>query len=262
MATAKNLNLMPREHGAYAQVIFPLLTALLLGGVNTPALLLVLAAVTVFLAHEPLLVLLGSRGGRARREAGSAARLRLLWLVAVGLPVGLLGLWLSPPAARVGASIPLALAVLLAPLTFRRQEKTALGELLVAITLSTTLIPVATAGGARLTVAAGAAFVWATVFVLGTLTVRGIIARAKKTARPGWRHYIGPALSVAAILLSAPLALMEGVPALAAVAVVPTALVALVFGLAGVHPRNLRRMGWSLVASNLAVLAALILGLS
>jgi len=261
VATAKNPALMPREHGAYAQVIFPQLTALLLGGITTPALLLALAAVTVFLAHEPLLVLLGSRGGRAKRETGSPARQRLVWLAVIGVPAGLLGLWLSPPTARVGAAIPLALALLLAPLVFRREEKTALGELLIAVSLSATLSPVAIGGGARFLVAAGAAGVWATVFVLGTLTVRGIIARAKKTAQPDWRHYIGPALSVAAIALAAVLALADAVPVLAAVAVVPTAFVALVFGLAGVHPRNLRRMGWSLVASNLAVLAALILSL-
>jgi hypothetical protein len=42
---------------------------------------------------------------------------------------------------------------------------------------------------------------------------------------------------------------------------VPTALAALIFGLLGVHPRNLQRMGWSLVASNVFVLAALLVGL-
>jgi hypothetical protein len=259
--TGKKPSLLPREHGAYAQIIFPLITALALGGITPAALLLVAAAVTIFLAHEPLLVLLGSRGGRAKREAGAIARRRMIWLVVIGMPAGLVGLWLSPPAARIGASIPLALAVFLAPLVFRRQEKTALGELLVAVTLSATLIPVAVAGGAALPVAAGASAVWAIVFALGTLTVRGIIARAKKTVAPSWRHYIGPGLSVAAIALAVLLALADGVPALAAVAVVPTAVVALAFGLAGVHPRNLRRMGWSLVASNLAVLAALVLGL-
>lgn len=261
MAAGKNPALLPREHGAYAQVIFPLLTAFALGGITLASLLLAFAAVTVFLAHEPLLVLLGGRGGRAQREIGPAARIRTVWLVVIGLPAGLMGLWLAPVAARVGALIPLAVAAVLAPLVFRRQEKTAVGEVLVAVTLSATLIPVAVTGGATLSVAAGAAAVWAAVFVLGTLTVRGIIARAKKNAQPSWRHYVAPGLSILAIGLAAVLALVEGVPALAAVAVVPTALVALAFGLAGVHPRNLRRMGWSLVVSNLAVLAALVLGL-
>lgn len=261
MAAAKTPSLLPREHGAYAQVVFPLLTALALGGITASALLLVLAVLTVFLAHEPVLVLLGSRGGRAKRETSALAGRRLAWLIMAGLPAGLVGLWLAPPAARVAASIPLALAVVLAPLILRRQEKTAAGETLVAITLSAAMIPVAAAGGATLSVAAGAAVVWASVFVLGTLTVRGIIARAKKTAQAGWSPLAGPALSASAILLASALALTEQVPALAALAVVPTAVVALVFGLLGVHPRNLRRMGWSLVASNLAVLAALILGL-
>ncbi len=57
------------------------------------------------------------------------------------------------------------------------------------------------------------------------------------------------------------LAVTDRLPALAAVAVVPTALVALIFSALGIHPRNLRRMGWSLVASNIAALAALIAGL-
>jgi hypothetical protein len=234
---------------------------LALGGITASASLLVIAIVTVFLAHEPVLVLLGNRGGRAKREASAPAGRRLAWLVVVGLAAGLVGLRLAPPAARVAALIPLALGALLAPLIFRRQEKTAAGEILVAITLSATMIPVATAGNATLAVAAGASVVWAAVFVLGTVTVRGIIAAAKKTPQVGWGNSAAPALSVFAIALGVALALTDQVPPLAAVAVVPTALVALVFGLLGVHPRNLRRMGWSLVASNLAVLAALILGL-
>jgi hypothetical protein len=261
VVASRTPSLLPREHGAYAQVIFPLLTALALGGITVSALLLVIATVTVFLAHEPVLVLLGNRGGRAKRETSAPAGRRLAWLVVVGLAAGLVGLWLAPSAARVAALIPLALGALLAPLIFRRQEKTAAGEILVAITLSATMIPIATAGNATLAMAAGAAVVWAAVFVLGTVTVRGIIARAKKTTQAGWGNFAGPALSASAIVLGVALALTDQVPPLAAMAVVPTALVALVFGLLGVHPRNLRRMGWSLVASNLAVLAALILGL-
>ena len=261
MAASKTPSLLPREHGAYAQAFFPLLTALALGGINAAALLLVVSVVTVFLAHEPVLITLGNRGGRAKRETGAAAWRRLSWLVAIGAPAGLAGLWLAPPAARIAASIPLTLGTLLTPLIFRRQEKTAAGELLVAVTLSATMIPVAAAGGVALSAAIGASVVWAVVFVSGTVTVRGIIARAKKTTEPGWNHFAGPALSASAIVLAVALALTDRVPTLAAVAVVPTALVALVFGLLGVHPRNLRRMGWSLVASNLAVLAALILGL-
>jgi choline-glycine betaine transporter len=103
VVTSRTPSLLPREHGAYAQVIFPLLTALALGGITVSALLLVIATVTVFLAHEPVLVLLGNRGGRAKRETSAPAGRRLAWLVVVGLAAGLVGLWLAPSAARVAA---------------------------------------------------------------------------------------------------------------------------------------------------------------
>jgi hypothetical protein len=224
-------------------------------------LLLTIAVIAVFLAHEPALVLVGGRGGRAKRETSTHARRRLVWLVAVGLPAGLLGLCLASPPARLAALIPAALGALLAPLIFARREKTATGELLVAVTLSATMIPVAVAGDVSLAVSIAAAAVWAVAFSLGTITVRGIIARAKKKAEAGWAHVVAPALSATAIGLAVALAVVVGSPRIAAVAVIPTALVSLVFGLVGIHPRNLRRLGWSLVASNVAVFAALIVGL-
>lgn len=253
--------LVPREHGAYAQVIFPQLTALALGRPGPAALLLVAAIAAAFLAHEPILLLTGGRGGRAQREAGEAARRRLAALVAIGLAAGALGLWLAPTAARVSTLVPIALAALLAPLTYRRQEKTLVGELLVALTLSSALIPVAVAGGLPPRAAAIAAGIWVAAFAPGILTVRACIARAKKNAEAGRLPVLAPLLSAVVIALALLLAVRGALPALAALAAIPTALVALIFGALGVHPRNLRRMGWSLVASNIAVLAALVIGL-
>jgi hypothetical protein len=255
--------MMPREHGAYAQIAFPLITALaLVWPPNAAALLLVVSIVVVFLLHEPVMVLTGARGGRVKREAEGQARRTAAWLVVVALAAGVLGLWLAGRGARLSALIPLALGALLTPLIFSRQEKTAAGELLVATTLPATMIPVAMAGGASLRTATIAAAVWAIVFSLSTVTVRAIIARAKKNQDPGLMPFIAPALSAASVIAAIYLASRDIVPPLAAVAVVPTALVALAFGAMGVHPRNLKRMGWTLVASNLAVLAALLIGLS
>ncbi|NIR44877.1 MAG: YwiC-like family protein [Gemmatimonadetes bacterium] len=253
--------MFPREHGAYAQIGFPLVTALALGRPGPSAVLLVLAIVAVFLLHEPLMVLIGARGGRAKREAGSTARRRAAILTVVALAAGGAGLWLAPPMARATALIPLIFGALLVPLIFSRREKTAAGELLVAWSLSTTLVPVAVAAGVQPEAALTAAGVWAIAFSLSTLTVRAIIARAKKRQPSGLMPVIAPSLCAAAIALALYLAARDDFPALAAIAVVPTALVALAFGLLRVHPRNLRRMGWSLVASNLAVLAALLIGL-
>ncbi len=157
--------------------------------------------------------------------------------------------------------MPAALGSLLLPLIFSRKQKTAVGELLVAATLASTMIPVALAGRVAPATAFAAAIVWAIVFSLGTLTVRAIIARAKRDNQPGWTTRLAPLLNAAAIAVAVILAVVSAVPAMVAVAVIPTALAALVFGLLGIHPRNLRRMGWSLVASNIAVLAALLIGL-
>lgn len=261
VSAKKKLSLLPREHGAYAQISFPLLTALAVGGLRPAALLLVVAAVSAFLSHEPIMVLVGARGGRALREGWSSARRRAVILAAIAATSGLAGLYIAPPVARIGALLPVGLAGLLTPLIFSRKERTATGELLVAGALSTTLVPVALAAGAAVGSALTAAAVWAIAFALGTITVRSLIRRAKRDTAPLWSVVLAPALSAVVIAGALALALVADVPVLVALAVIPTAAVALIFGLAGVHPRNLRRMGWSLVASNLAVLAALVAGL-
>ena len=253
---------MPREHGAYAQILFPLVTALALGDFSAAPLLLVVSIVCVFLAHEPILIISGGRGGRAQRETTQPARRRFALLATIGLPAGALSLWLASPQARLSTLIPLALGAMLIPLTLKRLEKTTFGELLVSFALPATSIPVAMAGGASLRVSLTAAGAWAVVFALGTLTVRGIIARAKKNVDPGLMPILAPALSAAVIAIAVYLAVAQRTPTLVAIAVIPTALATLVFGLIGVHPKNLRRLGWSLVASNVLVFAALIVGLN
>ena len=253
--------MFPREHGAYAQILFPLVTALALGDFSASPLLLVVSILCVFLAHEPILVISGGRGGRAQRETTQPARRRLALLAAIGLPAGALGIWLASPEARLSALIPLALGALLIPLTLKRQEKTTFGELLVSFALPATSIPVAMAGGASFPVALTAAGTWAVVFALGTLTVRGVIAKAKRNVDPGLMPVLAPALSAAVIAIAVYLAVAQRTPTLVAVAVVPTAAATLIFGLLRLHPKNLRRLGWSLVASNILVLAALVVGL-
>lgn len=259
--TSGGPSLLPREHGAYAQIVFPQVTALSLARPGLASLLILAATICVFLMHEPLMILTGGRGGRARREQAHRARRRAASLLAIALPAGTLGLFLAGTSTRLAALILLALAALLLPLILSRQEKTAQGELLVAVTLASTMVPVALAAAVPARIAGIAAGVWMVAFALSTITVRSIIARAKRATAPAWAHFFAPLLCAASIAAAFVLAVAGHLPTLAAVAVVPTALVALVFGLLGIHPRNLRRLGWSLVASNFAALAALIAGL-
>ena len=67
---ARRRSLWPREHGAYAQLAAPLLTALVIVRPTVAAALLALAACIAFLANEPLLVVLGHRGKRMREQDG------------------------------------------------------------------------------------------------------------------------------------------------------------------------------------------------
>jgi hypothetical protein len=55
-------SLWPREHGAYFQLALPLIAAHLLRAPTVAMAALTAAACLVFVAHEPLLVVLGHRG--------------------------------------------------------------------------------------------------------------------------------------------------------------------------------------------------------
>ncbi|MDP2875112.1 MAG: YwiC-like family protein, partial [Holophaga sp.] len=58
----KPISMMPREHGAYAQLGVSLLASLFLVPASPRAWGQALATTLVFLASEPLLVLMGRRG--------------------------------------------------------------------------------------------------------------------------------------------------------------------------------------------------------
>ncbi|MEO1979672.1 MAG: YwiC-like family protein, partial [Fuerstiella sp.] len=78
------VRLHPKEHGAYAIVGVPLVVALAIGGLNTVAVLATIATIAGFVANEPLMVLSGRRGERARLSTPSALlTLELLLLTAV-----------------------------------------------------------------------------------------------------------------------------------------------------------------------------------
>jgi hypothetical protein len=258
---AEKWRLLPREHGAYAQVVFPLLTALALGRGGAAQFYWAAAALAVFVAHEPLLILAGERGRRSRADLSADARKLAGGLSVAALAAGLLGWSYAPQSARIAVALPLTLGMFLLPLIILRREKTLLGELLVSLTFSTMLMPVALAGGVSLQAALTATAVWSVIFLLGTITVRAVIARAKKTPHSRWLVYASQSLSLAAIAASIILLLTDVAPALAVVAAMPAAIVTAGCTFAGIHPRHLRTVGWSIVGSNLIALAALLAAL-
>ncbi|PYR50160.1 MAG: hypothetical protein DMF89_10175, partial [Acidobacteria bacterium] len=100
--------MFPREHGAYGQLLFPLITALAIGHPGAAALCLSASAVCAFMAHEPLLVLLGHRGARAVREQGLRARRWLAAFAAGAIASGAIAMALMPVAARIALAVPAA----------------------------------------------------------------------------------------------------------------------------------------------------------
>ena len=253
--------LLPREHGAYAQAVFPLLTALALGNGGAAQFYWAAATLALFVAHEPLLILAGQRGRRSHVDLAERAQKLVGSLSAVALVAGLLGWWYAPPSARLAVALPLGLAMVLLPLIIQHREKTLPGELLASLTFSTMLIPVALAGGVTLRAALIASAVWSAIFLLGTIAVRAVIANLKKATHSRWPVYASISLSLAAIVVSFLMLLTDAVPALAAAAVLPAALITFACSLMGVHPRHLRTLGWSLVASNVIAAAALVMAL-
>jgi hypothetical protein len=247
--------LLPKEHGAYGQLAFPLVIALACAGSSIGGLLFTVAVVAAFLAHEPAAVLLGSRGPRARRELGARASRWLLACLAVMAIAGAAALLVMDPPARWSTLLPLAPAGLLALATLRGGEKSAFGEVATAVALSAAAVPVSLAAGAPLEAAAGVAIPFGLLFASSTLAVRVVILRV----RGGGDRAAAAATRSAALALVAAgavtLALLAGggvLPVSVLVAAAPGLLTATFVACRPPAPIHLRRVGWTLVAVSVA----------
>ncbi len=249
--------LLPREHGAYGQLGFPLAAVLAGGNVNAGSALLAAACVAAFAAYEPLLVLLGQRGGRALREWTPEARRTLGWSVLVAVAAAAGGAALLPPGTRWTLVPPALLGAAAAALIFLRVHKTAAGELLVATALSSCALPAGAAAGLRPAQAALVAAVFAAGFCAATLAVRATIARQRREPAS-----VARAAAVAVALAAPPgIGILARVAALDArfwIAAAPISLLTLVLASRPPSARHLRRVGWGLVAASAAATIVLI----
>lgn len=249
-------SLLPREHGAYGQLLAPLAAALAVGRPGLASLGLAAAAVLAFLAHEPLLVALGQRGQRAREEAGARARRLLCALGTAGLLLGTAGLWAAPAPARWAAAAVLPLLAASAILVLLEREKTAIGEVLVAATLAAAAVPVALAGGVSPAVALACFAVFTLAFASATVAVHVLLWRAHhpEAADPGpWAVLLIAAFGGLAVGLAA----LGSLPWAAPLALLPMAVPSLFLAAIRVSPRRLRQVGWTIAAASLATVVAL-----
>lgn len=256
--------LFPREHGAYGQIALPLATVLWAGSLTAPALALSLAVVMGFLAHEPLMVLGGARGARARRDEGRRAAIWLTATGAIGVGAAAAGVRSMPEAARWFLLVPLLPAILLAAASALGQEKSVTGEVAAALAFAGSAVPVGMAAGLPAASAVSVGAVFGSIFVGATLGVRGVIL----TVRAGGRPRAASATRLATVLFSiaAAGALLAGsvrgpLATATTAAAAPGLIAALALAAAPPSPTRLRTVGWTLVATSVSAAIILIAGL-
>lgn len=264
--TRVHRKMVPREHGAYAELLFPMVTVFLGGSPTASTWLLSIGAIASFLANEPILVLVGQRGSRTKREENAHARRALLVFGLIAVGTGLAGILLARPAAQYTVAIPLVLGVALLLLAVQGLERSMVGETLAAATLSSIAIPLGISAGWRPIEAVAVALIWLVTSLLGTSVVRLTVARTKAKADEEFRRVrVKRALLIAVCVLIIAIggtALMgpRRWPLVLA-ASLPVAVT--VVGMAVLQPtaRRLRLLGWSLVGANMLTLIAVVTAL-
>jgi YwiC-like protein len=252
--------IFPREHGAYGQLAFPLLTSFAVAGLSTPSLVIATSAIAGFLAHEPVLVLLGRRGARAQRHQHRLAIIALAVEGTIGAAAGVSAIVFASREIRWALLLPLAPAALLAIAIAIEHEKRALGEVAAAVTFSSVAVPIALAAGASLRVAFSIGVAFAAIFVTATLAVRVVILRVRGGGKPRAERNTRITVWIvsAALLASIAWASARHLTSWAAMAAAaPGVLGAVWLSMRPPSPAYLRTVGWTLIATS--ALAALIL---
>ena len=260
---SRERKMIPREHGAYAELLFPM-AAVLLGGTPTvSAWLLATAAVACFLANEPILILFGQRGARAQREQRGRARRALLLFMLVAIAAGIPGLWFAPQLAQYTVGLPLLLGVGVMMMAVEGLERTVIGETMAAATLSSTAVPLGLASGLSVSASSAVAAIWLVASLLGTSAVRLTVARTRaktdeelRSVRSKRALLILVCLAAIGVGIAAPLA-PRG-PLWILTAALPVAVVVAAVAMARPTARSLRSIGWGLVLANVGSLVAVV----
>lgn len=249
--------LIPREHGAWVQLGFPVLCALMLGEVTAVSVALVGAALAAFMVHEPLLVLLGQRGTRAARERHTDAVVGVAALASAALTLLVVALVFGTDKVRFALLAPVTSGCLILLFVLTNREKTALGEGIAVVALTSWALPVALAAGAPLQLALLAWATWVVAFELATTAIRAVIHR-RADPEP---HTALAAISVACVLTALVGAAAGFLPFVVGLALLPVASLVAWMAFEKPHPKQLKQLGWWLAAASTGTLLALGIGL-
>jgi hypothetical protein len=223
------------------------LCALWVGPINLLALALALAACAAFLAHEPLLVLLGQRGQRARSLSAAPARQRVALLGAFVLAV-VIGFAASSSQRAVALLVPALLSFAAALAVVRGRERSLGGQLLSATTLASFPIPILVAEGHGFWSALQFAGGWSLVHATATFAARAYVHRRREGASAVWRAALLSALALAAC---AALWWAGFLPVSFALACAPFAAIALLLSTHVLELKSPKTLGWVLTGANL-----------
>lgn len=239
-------SLAPREHGAYGQLGFPLLTALCIAVPRTASVLFTAAAVALFLAHEPALVAFGRRGERVREQDGARAWRMLLALLGAAGALGAVALWLAPGPARLGAAVAAVLAALLSAAVALKVEKTLPGEVIAAAAMTSAALPVAAAAGVAWSTAVALWGAWLFGFAAAVFPVRSAIVEHKEREESPAVRIAGTVLAIA---FAAVLAYARELPPRMVLADVPLFVASLWIALRPPPMKQMTQAGWILMGA-------------
>lgn len=244
-------SLLPREHGAYVQLCAPLVAGFALTGAEIAAVLFAVGALAAFVVNEPLLILLGHRGRRARDRDGRQARVMLVVLATIALSSGVAGFAITDDAARSMAIAALAPAAIVVWLAWRKRERTLGGELVTAVVLTGAGAPVSVAAGITWSTAAALWAAWAVGYACTVIAIHRVLARHR---RPASRVDHLTAVALVGVVIGA--VVLRG-PALVALPLAASSLVLVVW-----PPRatKLRAIGFALVGASILSIVLALLG--
>jgi hypothetical protein len=254
--------MLPKEHGAYGQVVLPLVAAFGVAGVSAAGVLFSAAVVAGFLAHEPALVLLGQRGSRAKRERRDSALRWLAGTLLVGMAAAAGAVAITSPAARWSVLVPAVPALLLAIATVRGREKSWYGEVAASLAFAGTAIPISMAGGAAIGTALAVSIPFVLLFVASTLAVRVVILQVRRGGDPRAAAFTRRAAFVVAGCGAAALtwaALGSVLPSSVLAAATPGLATAAAVAARPPSPARLRTVGLTHVAVSIATAAIVII---
>ena len=246
VGTTTPVRLHPKEHGAYAIVGVPLVVALVIGGLNPVAVLTTIATIAGFVANEPLMVLLGRRGERARLATPSAlATLEVLLLITVFF--GSTAFWLGSESVQIALMACAFFAVAGFAMSVAGWQRTLIAQLTGIVGLTLPSAVVLLAGGIDSVSVVSLSAAWIIGRIATTTAVRSVVAFQKASTHHRVPHIND--LILVSVVLAGAAGFYSGVSE--CLLITPLLASAICLRLQPPLIRHMRRIGWSLLAANL-----------